>query len=104
MKPALFFAVIRSRWWGKGPPYEILEITTERGGQLYGRDKHEAVTHVPVRDVLARCSTREAADIILANAEAIKDRRRDKIKQLRHELNAAESAERAELSAMIARH
>jgi hypothetical protein len=104
MKPTLFFAVIRSRSYSNRDPFEILEITTERGRQVYGRDRHGAATHVASRDVLARCKTKATADEVLGEAATIKDRWRDKISQLRHELSAAESGERNELDAMVTRY
>lgn len=101
MKKAIFWAVIRQRGYGQGY-YEILEVTTEKGHQVYGRDVDGASTHVAHRDVLKRCTSRPEAEEVLVAAEQIRTKHRSGIAAARRALVEAESLERRELDALVA--
>jgi hypothetical protein len=102
MKRPIFFAVIRARFMrNRRGYYEVLEVTTEKGRQVYGRDADGAATHVSIRDVLKRCTSRPEADEILRRAEEVKTRHRAGIDAARRALADAEGFERRELEALV---
>lgn len=49
MKPAISYAVCRKQW---GRRFRVIAVTSEKGGQVYGRDEDGSVTHIRARDVL----------------------------------------------------
>lgn len=51
-KPILFYALIRHGLYRRG--FNVLSVTSEKGGQIYGRDEREGTTHVSERDVIYR--------------------------------------------------
>lgn len=101
MKKPIFYAVVRTRSHLARGYFELLEATTERGRQVYGRDAEGCSTHVAARDVLKRLETREEADALLVRAETIKSRHRRGIETAKRALRDAERAETRELDALV---
>jgi hypothetical protein len=53
MKPAIFYALVTG-WSRHGNGFQVIAVTSEKGGQIYGRDENEYVTHRSARDMLHR--------------------------------------------------
>lgn len=52
-KPVLFYALVPG-YNSRGHGFRLIGVTSEKGGQLYGRDEQDCVTHISARAVLHR--------------------------------------------------
>lgn len=73
-KPAIFYALVSGWSRHSGNGFQILTVTSEKGGQVYGRDEHECVTHRSVRDVIHRFTDEATAKGAHARADAVRKR------------------------------
>lgn len=53
-KPILYYVLARGFFWRTGRGFRVIGVTSEKGGQVYGRDERDHVTHVSAGDVLHR--------------------------------------------------
>lgn len=51
-KPIQYYVLVRHGFGRRS--FSVLGVTSEKGRQVYGRDEHDAATHVSVRDVIHR--------------------------------------------------
>lgn len=51
-KPILYYVLARGSYGRRG--FTALGVTSEKGGQVYGRDENDYATHISVRDVVHR--------------------------------------------------
>jgi hypothetical protein len=52
VKPIQYYVLVRHGFGRRG--FTVLGVTSEKGRQVYGRDEHDAATHVAERDVIYR--------------------------------------------------
>lgn len=53
-KPILYYVLINKWHYGRETRFSVLGVTSEKGGQVYGRDETDRVTHVARLDVIHR--------------------------------------------------
>lgn len=101
MKNITFWAVVHNPCGYRGVPYVIIEVTTEKGRQVYGRYRDGASTHVAERAVLARLPDERTAERFLNAAEKIKAKHHRPIKEAGQALITAKAAEELDLTRLI---
>lgn len=88
-KPILYYVLARGGLYARRG-FRVLGVTSEKGRQVYGRDEHEAATHVSASDVIHRFPPGTSLDFAKAAGD------RADVEYKRHEVGI--SMARAELS------
>lgn len=106
MKPAIAFAIVRQTY---GSGFNVIAITSESGGKVYGRDvRDNAATNRARRDVVARLPTRELADLAILRANeayhGASARVGDAEREVREAREAREQAVKDAIADVQARH
>lgn len=96
VKPILYYALTRGAYSRNG--FKVLGVTSTKGGQVYGRDEYDAVTHVAERDVIHRFpegTTLEFAQAAQLRADAERKKHEPGIRMARDEVSRLEEVKNA---------
>lgn len=92
-KPITHYVLVRQGYSRYRGGFTVLGVTSEKGGQVYGRDERDHVTHVSARDVLHRFpdgTMREFAAAAGERATAEYARHEVAVRMAREELSRVE--------------
>ena len=93
VKPIQYYVLVRGGFTRYRAGFTALGVTSEKGGQVYGRDEHDRVTHVSSRDVIHRFPEGTSLDFAKAasdRADAEYKRHEVAVRMAREELSRVE--------------
>lgn len=97
MKDALYYA-LRRKW---GSDFGVVAITTEKRSHWWGRNSDGEATHGALYDLYGRFPTMGAADAVINDMKAIKEKFAPRVKELSDALSALYVEETQVIDALI---